>query len=191
MPGTPTDQTVGVESLRARVHLRRSAACTGAPLQSVADIAVIQGPLAVGSARGGVGGRTRFVVCRSSKSPRWSLRSGFAEFVNSYCRGILDTTMWKEIDADLGAYLGTAEGEAITQYAEGIPLGRVQTPDDVAAFVSYLASPDADYMTGQSPIIDGGLVMRRVTGGPTPAQPASVTTHDEPTGLCAVVSWKG
>lgn len=41
-----------------------------------------------------------------------------------------------------------------------IPLGRVQTPDDVAAFVSYLASPDADYMTGQSPIIDGGLVMR-------------------------------
>jgi NAD(P)-dependent dehydrogenase (short-subunit alcohol dehydrogenase family) len=30
----------------------------------------------------------------------------------------------------------------------------------VAAFVSYLASPDADYMTGQSPLIDGGIVMR-------------------------------
>jgi hypothetical protein len=26
--------------------------------------------------------------------------------------------------------------------------------------VSYLASSDADYMAGQSPIIDGGLVMR-------------------------------
>lgn len=87
----------------------------------------------------------------------------FAEYgitVNSYCPGIVDTTMWKEIDADLGSYLGTAEGEAMKQYAEGIPLGRVQTPDDVAAFVSYLASRDADYMTGQSPIIDGGLVMR-------------------------------
>jgi meso-butanediol dehydrogenase/(S,S)-butanediol dehydrogenase/diacetyl reductase len=37
--------------------------------------------------------------------------------------------------------------------------GRKEVAVDVAAFVSYLASPDADYMTGQSPIIDGGLVM--------------------------------
>jgi len=40
-----------------------------------------------------------------------------------------------------------------------IALGRVQTPEDVASFVSYLASHDADYMTGQAPIIDGGIVM--------------------------------
>jgi meso-butanediol dehydrogenase / (S,S)-butanediol dehydrogenase / diacetyl reductase len=33
-------------------------------------------------------------------------------------------------------------------------------PDDVAGFVSYLASDDADYMTGQSGLIDGGLVYR-------------------------------
>ena len=31
---------------------------------------------------------------------------------------------------------------------------------DVAAFVSYLAGPDSDYMTGQAPMIDGGLVYR-------------------------------
>jgi meso-butanediol dehydrogenase / (S,S)-butanediol dehydrogenase / diacetyl reductase len=80
--------------------------------------------------------------------------------VNSYCPGIVDTAMWEAIDSDLGAYLGTGKGEAMKQYAEGIPLGRVQTPEDVAAFVSYLASPDADYMTGQSPLIDGGIVMR-------------------------------
>jgi NAD(P)-dependent dehydrogenase (short-subunit alcohol dehydrogenase family) len=40
----------------------------------------------------------------------------------------------------------------------GIALGRLQTPDDVAALVSYLAGPDSDYMTGQSIIIDGGMV---------------------------------
>ena len=34
-----------------------------------------------------------------------------------------------------------------------------QTPDDVAGFVSYLAGPDSDYMTGQSVMIDGGIVM--------------------------------
>jgi meso-butanediol dehydrogenase/(S,S)-butanediol dehydrogenase/diacetyl reductase len=35
-----------------------------------------------------------------------------------------------------------------------------QTPEDVAAFVSFLAGPDSDYMTGQAPLIDGRLVYR-------------------------------
>ncbi len=32
--------------------------------------------------------------------------------------------------------------------------------EDVAGFVAYLAGPDADYMTGQAGLIDGGLVYR-------------------------------
>jgi NAD(P)-dependent dehydrogenase (short-subunit alcohol dehydrogenase family) len=36
-------------------------------------------------------------------------------------------------------------------YVEGIALGRAQTPEDVAAFVSFLAGPNSDYMTGQAP----------------------------------------
>ena len=79
--------------------------------------------------------------------------------VNAYCPGIVGTAMWDEIDVGLGRYLGTGKGEALAQYAQLIPLGRVQTPEDVASFVSYLASPDADYMTGQAPMIDGGIVM--------------------------------
>ena len=79
--------------------------------------------------------------------------------VNAYCPGIVGTDMWDLIDEKLGAYLGTGKGEALERYASTIPLGRVQTPDDVAAFVSYLASPDSDYMTGQSVMIDGGIVM--------------------------------
>jgi meso-butanediol dehydrogenase/(S,S)-butanediol dehydrogenase/diacetyl reductase len=31
---------------------------------------------------------------------------------------------------------------------------------DAANFVSYLADPDSDYMTGQAPLIDGGIVYR-------------------------------
>jgi meso-butanediol dehydrogenase / (S,S)-butanediol dehydrogenase / diacetyl reductase len=41
---------------------------------------------------------------------------------------------------------------------QGITLGRVSSGEDVAAFVSYLAGPDSDYMTGQSVLIDGGLL---------------------------------
>ncbi|MDD7964847.1 acetoin reductase [Actinomycetospora lemnae] len=79
--------------------------------------------------------------------------------VNAYCPGIVGTTMWDEIDEGLGGYLGTGKGEALQQYSQLIALGRVQTPEDVASFVSYLASRDADYMTGQAVMIDGGIVM--------------------------------
>ena len=79
--------------------------------------------------------------------------------VNAYCPGIVGTTMWDEIDEGLGGYLGTGKGEALKQYSQLIALGRVQTPEDVASFVSYLASRDADYMTGQAVMIDGGIVM--------------------------------
>jgi meso-butanediol dehydrogenase/(S,S)-butanediol dehydrogenase/diacetyl reductase len=73
--------------------------------------------------------------------------------VNAYCPGIVGTDMWD------GAYLGTAKGEALANYSQLIALGRVQTPEDVAGFVSYLASQDSNYMTGQSVVIDGGIVM--------------------------------
>lgn len=80
--------------------------------------------------------------------------------VNAYCPGIVATEMWDLIDQQMGAYLGLPKGETLKKYAESIPLGRTQTPEDVAGFVSYLASVDSDYMTGQSVMIDGGVVMR-------------------------------
>jgi meso-butanediol dehydrogenase / (S,S)-butanediol dehydrogenase / diacetyl reductase len=80
--------------------------------------------------------------------------------VNAYCPGIVDTPMWSYIDGELGRRAGRAKGETMAKYAENIRLGRVQTPEDVAGLVAYFASPDADYMTGQSLIIDGGIVFR-------------------------------
>jgi meso-butanediol dehydrogenase / (S,S)-butanediol dehydrogenase / diacetyl reductase len=79
--------------------------------------------------------------------------------VNAYCPGIVGTDMWDLIDEKMGPYLGNERGETLTQFTKLIALGRVQTPEDVAAFVSYLAGPDSDYMTGQSVMIDGGIVM--------------------------------
>lgn len=78
--------------------------------------------------------------------------------VNAYCPGIVDTTMWEEIDADLGEINKVGKGESMSAMAAGIALGRVSTGDDVAGLVSYLAGPDSDYMTGQSVLIDGGML---------------------------------
>ena len=80
--------------------------------------------------------------------------------VNAYCPGIVGTDMWVEIDKRFAELTGTPIGATYKKYVEGIALGRAETPEEVAAFVSYLAGPDSDYMTGQAPLIDGGLVYR-------------------------------
>ena len=80
--------------------------------------------------------------------------------VNAYCPGIVGTDMWIEIDKRFAELTDAAVGATYKKYVDGIALGRAQTPEDVAAFVSFLAGPDSDYMTGQAPIIDGGLVYR-------------------------------
>ncbi|MED5802897.1 acetoin reductase [Gordonia sp. Z-3] len=80
--------------------------------------------------------------------------------VNAYCPGVVGTDMWVTIDKRFAELTGAAEGETYEKFVGGIALGRAQTPEDVAAFVSYLAGPDSNYMTGQAVLIDGGLVFR-------------------------------
>ncbi len=79
--------------------------------------------------------------------------------VNAYCPGIVDTDMWVYIDEVRSEMMGRERGAAMQAALENVPLGRVQRPEDVANFVSYLASPDSDYMTGQSVNICGGVHM--------------------------------
>lgn len=77
--------------------------------------------------------------------------------VNAYCPGIVGTSMWDLIDQRMVEELGGQRGQYLEQYSKLITMGRVETPQDVANYVSYLASPKADYMTGQAVQIDGGI----------------------------------
>jgi 3-oxoacyl-[acyl-carrier protein] reductase len=47
----------------------------------------------------------------------------------------------------------------VARLLEVIPVGRMGQPDEIAALVSYLAGPEAGYMTGASLTIDGGYVL--------------------------------
>ncbi|NUH42553.1 acetoin reductase [Streptomyces samsunensis] len=78
--------------------------------------------------------------------------------VNAYCPGTVGTGMWEEIDHILAERDGVPIGASFRKQAGGIALGRPETPEDVAGFVAYLAGPDSDYMTGQAPLIDGGML---------------------------------
>jgi meso-butanediol dehydrogenase/(S,S)-butanediol dehydrogenase/diacetyl reductase len=107
----------------------------------------------------GVYSATKFAVRALTQAAAKELASDGIT-VNAYCPGVVGTDMWVEIDRRMAEITGAEIGENYEAFVGRIALGRAETPEDVAAFVSYLAGPDSDYMTGQAPIIDGGLVYR-------------------------------
>jgi len=81
--------------------------------------------------------------------------------VNAYCPGVAKTEMWDRIDEEMVKLDDSLEiGDAFEAFSSEIKLGRYQEPSDVANLVSFLASNDSDYITGQSILTDGGLVYR-------------------------------
>ncbi len=60
------------------------------------------------------------------------------------------------IDTDMTRALSETQREALL---EQIPLGRLGKPEDVAAIVAFLASPDAAYITGATLHVNGGMYM--------------------------------
>lgn len=79
--------------------------------------------------------------------------------VNAICPGIVETPMWDQIDREAATELGIPMGELRRQRLSAIPLGRLETAEDVANAVAFFVSPDADYITGQSLNVDGGFQM--------------------------------
>ncbi|HEY0240419.1 MAG TPA: SDR family oxidoreductase [Friedmanniella sp.] len=77
--------------------------------------------------------------------------------VNLYSPGVVQTPMWESIDLEMASRRGTPVGSELQAMIAGIPLGRLEVPGDVAGVVSFLASPDAAYVTGQSIVVDGGM----------------------------------
>src|SRR5699024_3083817 len=81
--------------------------------------------------------------------------------VNAYCPGVAKTKMWDRIDEEMVKYNDEMQpGDAFEEFSSAIKLGRYQEPKDVANLVSFLASEDSGYITGQSILTDGGLVYR-------------------------------
>ena len=54
---------------------------------------------------------------------------------------------------------GMTREEVLQSYVDQTPLGRLETPEDVAGVVIFLASDDACFMTGQAINVTGGVYM--------------------------------
>jgi len=71
--------------------------------------------------------------------------------VNALCPGFVETRLTRPLIDDPAA---------IAPYLRTIPMGRVGTPDDIAAAALFLASDDSRYMTGHCMVVDGGQFIK-------------------------------
>ena len=69
--------------------------------------------------------------------------------VNAVCPGTIDTARMDVLGRE----------ERWQSIVEAIPMKRAASDEEVAGLIAYLCSPIAEYITGQSINIDGGVVM--------------------------------
>ncbi len=69
------------------------------------------------------------------------------------------TGMWKQVDRLRAKHGRRLIGSVWDERVSGIVLKRAETPDDIAAMASFLASSYADFNTVQACPVDGGLLM--------------------------------
>jgi enoyl-[acyl-carrier-protein] reductase (NADH) len=75
--------------------------------------------------------------------------------VNVVCPGLTETPLLQSIRDQ-----SERTAKVIEAVTRGIPLGRVGTPEEIADAVVFLASPSADFITGQTLSVSGGLTMQ-------------------------------
>jgi 2-hydroxycyclohexanecarboxyl-CoA dehydrogenase len=74
--------------------------------------------------------------------------------VNVVCPGLTETPLLQGIRDE-----SPRAAKVIEAVTRAIPLGRVGQPEDIAGAVAFLASPAADFITGQTLSVSGGLTM--------------------------------
>ena len=78
--------------------------------------------------------------------------------VNMVSPGRIDTDRVRQLD-ERAAERGEGSYEEVRRREEaGIPMGRYGSIAEIGALVAFLASEQAGYITGQTPLVDGGLV---------------------------------
>jgi NAD(P)-dependent dehydrogenase (short-subunit alcohol dehydrogenase family) len=106
---------------------------------SVHEHVPLEGSSAYCAAKGGLGLLTKVMALELAEH-------GIT--VNAIAPGEISTPMTGQHDVD-----------PTTQERPGIPLGRPGVASEIAAAISFLAGPDASYVTGTSFVVDGGLLL--------------------------------
>jgi meso-butanediol dehydrogenase/(S,S)-butanediol dehydrogenase/diacetyl reductase len=80
--------------------------------------------------------------------------------VNCFAPGVVATELWQQLDREFMEHGLTSKPEqAINEFSQSILLGRVSTPKDIAGVTTFLASDASNYISGQTMMVDGGMVL--------------------------------
>jgi meso-butanediol dehydrogenase/(S,S)-butanediol dehydrogenase/diacetyl reductase len=80
--------------------------------------------------------------------------------VNAFAPGVVRTELWEQLGRefmDLG--LTQEPDQAINEFSRSILVGRYSKPEDITGVTTFLASTGSDYVTGQTYMVDGGMVL--------------------------------
>ncbi|USS85572.1 acetoin reductase [Fructilactobacillus myrtifloralis] len=124
---------------------------TGGKIINAASLASVEG-----SALQGAYSASKFAIRGLGQSAAKELAPDQIT-VNAYDPGIVLTSLRDGIDETTANLKQRTFAEQRASVVNEIALKRAATPADVANVVSFLASPQADYITGQSILIDGGM----------------------------------
>ena len=128
---------------RALLSLTRAAAPAMKPgsaivgLSSLGSVRVLENYALVGASKAALEAIVRYLAVELA--PR-GIR------VNAVSAGVVET----------GALDHFPNREAMLEMGEANPVGRIVTPEDIAACVVFLCSPDAEMIRGQTIVVDGG-----------------------------------
>ena len=100
---------------------------------------------------------TKFAVRGLTQTTARDL-SEFDITVNAYAPGIVRTPLMKKLAEDLAESAGKPAEWGWEQFTKDITLHRLSESEDVAKIIGFLAGPDSDYITGQTIVVDGGMV---------------------------------
>lgn len=80
--------------------------------------------------------------------------------VNAISPGVIDTPMWKDVDALFAKFENLEIGEKKRLVGQAVPLGYMGNPNEIAKASVFLASQQSSYITAQTINVDGGNVLR-------------------------------
>jgi NAD(P)-dependent dehydrogenase (short-subunit alcohol dehydrogenase family) len=116
----------------------------------------------VASVAGLVGARYTAAYSASKHAAIGLMRATAAEVAgtgvtaNAVCPAYVDTDLTRRTVENIVAKTGRTADEAQTELEQMTPLGRLLEPEEVAAAVAFLASPEAAAINGQTLVLDGG-----------------------------------
>ena len=78
---------------------------------------------------------------------------------NAICPGTIDSPSLEQRIAVLAQATGQSSDVVRQGFIDRQPLGRLGTPEEVAALAVFLASDESSYITGQPHLVDGGMAL--------------------------------